>query len=188
MNYVTHVLLFRFQDLNWEKGTSRQIGTSRVSNKFQSDPSFALDYLENIRSRRKSPKTCGGFCFRVKKILDPQRPFRNLIFFILGVIAISVDPLFFYIPVVNDDKKCLRLDEALGTTIIVIRSVLDLFYIIYIILRLRISSLLAGNLHKTVRESAIKYFMGFFTIDLVAILPLPQVRHKFLLSVRLVRS
>ncbi|GAY69121.1 hypothetical protein CUMW_269560 [Citrus unshiu] len=156
-------------------GTSRQIGTSRVSNKFQSDPSFALDYLENIRSRRKSPKTCGGFCFRVKKILDPQRPFRNLIFFILGVIAISVDPLFFYIPVVNDDKKCLRLDKALGTTIIAIRSVLDLFYIIYIILRLRISSLLAGNLHKTVRESAIKYFMGFFTIDLVAILPLPQV-------------
>ncbi|KAK9225811.1 hypothetical protein WN943_010856 [Citrus x changshan-huyou] len=174
-NFAPFFVVDHFEHLNWEKGTSRQIGTSRVSNKFQSDPSFALDYLENIRSRRKSPKTCGGFCFRVKKILDPQRPFRNLIFFILGVIAISVDPLFFYIPVVNDDKKCLRLDKALGTTIIAIRSVLDLFYIIYIILRLRISSLLAGNLHKTVRESAIKYFMGFFTIDLVAILPLPQV-------------
>ncbi|KAK4838353.1 hypothetical protein QYF36_013111 [Acer negundo] len=106
---------------------------------------------------------------RVKhaKILDPQGPFTNWIFLMLCVISISMDPLFFYIPVINVDKNCMELDKNLGVISSVFRSVIDLFYIICIRYQLRTNTsaqrllLFGHSLHKSY-------------IDLLAVLPLPQ--------------
>lgn len=54
-----------------------------------------------------------------KKVLDPQGSFLqkwNKIFVLSCVIAVSIDPLFFYIPVINNNKKCLDLDHKLEIT------------------------------------------------------------------------
>ncbi|KAI9161320.1 hypothetical protein LWI28_016318 [Acer negundo] len=102
------------------------------------------------------------------KILDPQGPFTNWIFLMLCVISISMDPLFFYIPVINVDKNCMELDKNLGVISSVFRSVIDLFYIICIRYQLRTNTsaqrllLFGHSLHKSY-------------IDLLAVLPLPQV-------------
>lgn len=51
------------------------------------------------------------------RVLDPQGPFLqrwNKIFVISCLIAVSVDPLFFYIPVIDGVKNCLYLDKKIG--------------------------------------------------------------------------
>ncbi|KAK3219183.1 hypothetical protein Dsin_013153 [Dipteronia sinensis] len=95
----------------------------------------------------------------VKKFLDPRGPFPNWIPLILCVMSISMDPLFFYIPVIKMDKNCMDLDKNLGVVSCVFRTVIDLFYIIYI--RYNIS--------------APRPLLPVHYIDLLAVLPLPQV-------------
>ncbi|KAJ0034133.1 hypothetical protein Pint_25244 [Pistacia integerrima] len=105
--------------------------------------------------------------------IDPQGPLGLWIFLILCVIGISLDPLFFYIPVINDDQKCLKFDKKLGTTAIILRSVFDFFHIICIISRLD-NDFFAPfyklyrqvNLHKDACTVARKYLLRFFLLCL----------------------
>lgn len=52
------------------------------------------------------------------------------------ILAIILNCLF-YIPVMNDDHKCIELEKILGITASVLRLFLDLLKIIYIIRKLR---------------------------------------------------
>ncbi|KAL9409861.1 hypothetical protein AB3S75_048148 [Citrus x aurantiifolia] len=90
---------------------------------------------------------------------------KKKIFLLLSVIAIILDPLFFYIPVVNDEKKCIEMDKILGTTAISLRSVIDLFKIIHFIFELLTKLPVKGRMRVWL----------VFLIDILAILPLPQV-------------
>ncbi|GLU24389.1 hypothetical protein SLE2022_403290 [Rubroshorea leprosula] len=120
----------------------------------------------------------------IKSILNPLGSYReqwNRLFLLSTVIALSLDPVFFYIIVVNEDKKCLLLDTKLGITAIVLRSVIDCFYIVCIACRLQ-TDLFAPllcirdnrerNCWKIVRRYLLPWF---FPIDILAVLPLPQV-------------
>ncbi|KAJ0100277.1 hypothetical protein Patl1_21324 [Pistacia atlantica] len=122
----------------------------------------------------------------VKKMANPLRPFWNWIYIGLCVSAISLDPLFFYIPVVNDDKKCIGFDRKLGIVAVVLRSCSDFFHMFYILFQLRpqayaVDDFRASNrrrntlYHHYPRKTARKYLMRFFPIDLLSILPLPQL-------------
>ncbi|KAF7133070.1 hypothetical protein RHSIM_Rhsim09G0204800 [Rhododendron simsii] len=129
----------------------------------------------------------------MKEILDPQGPFLqkwNKIFVLLCVFAISLDPLFFYIPVIDDDKKCLGLDKKLQTATIVLRSFSDIFYVIHMILQFRTGFIApssttivfgGGVLVKDPRAIAWKYLCSYFFIDILAVLPLPQVVILFII-------
>lgn len=75
----------------------------------------------------------------LKKIVDPQGkflPIWNMIFIISCVLAVSLDPLFLYIPIVNEDMKCLILDKKLKAIALALRSLTDPFYIVDIILQI----------------------------------------------------
>ncbi|CAM8962419.1 hypothetical protein QQ045_003052 [Rhodiola kirilowii] len=119
-----------------------------------------------------------------KKILDPQDPFLqrwNKIFVLACVIAISADPLFFYIPIVSEDN-CLNLDMKLEKTANVLRSFMDIFYVLHIIFQFRTgfvapSSRVFGK-GVLVEDSwaiAKKYIYSYFFVDILSVLPLPQV-------------
>lgn len=118
-------------------------------------------------------------------VLHPQGPTLqkwNKIFVITSVLAISVDPLFFYIPVIDDSKKCLDLDGTLKITASVLRTFFDLLYILHIIFQFRTgfiapSSRVFGRGELVDDPSAIvmKYLSSYFTIDILSIIPLPQV-------------
>ena len=118
-------------------------------------------------------------------ILDPQGPFLqkwNKIFAITSVMAISVDPLFFYVPVIEDTKKCLELNGNLQIIASVLRTFFDLFYILHIIFQFQTgfiapSSRVFGrgelvNDHRAIMK---RYLSTSFIIDVLSILPLPQV-------------
>lgn len=119
------------------------------------------------------------------KILDPQEPFLqfwNKIFVFACIISVAIDPLFFYVPVIDSKRKCLDLDHTLYIPISILRSVTDLFYIYHIILKFRTgfiapSSRVFGR-GELIEDSSLiakRYLFPYFIIDILAILPLPQV-------------
>ncbi|PQQ04202.1 cyclic nucleotide-gated ion channel 1-like isoform X2 [Prunus yedoensis var. nudiflora] len=119
------------------------------------------------------------------RILDPQGPFLqkwNKIFVLACLIAVSLDPLFFYIPVIDDKNKCLGLDRKMKITASVLRSFTDIFYIVHIIFQFRTgfvapSSRVFGRgvLVEDAWSIARRYLSSYFLIDILAVLPLPQV-------------
>ncbi|MCH82584.1 cyclic nucleotide-gated ion channel 1-like, partial [Trifolium medium] len=119
------------------------------------------------------------------KILDPQGPMLqkwNNIFVITCVMAVSVDPLFFYIPVIVGKNKCLDLNEPLQTTASVLRTFFDLFYILRIIFQFRTGFLAPssrvfgrGELMDDPFAIMKRYSLSsHFIIDILSIIPLPQ--------------
>lgn len=96
--------------------------------------------------------------------------------------AVSVDPLFFYIPVIDYKETCLGSDRPLKITASVFRTFFDLFYILHIIFQFRTgffapSSLVfgRGELIDDPWSVAKKYLSSYFIIDILSIIPLPQV-------------
>ncbi|XP_074566439.1 cyclic nucleotide-gated ion channel 1-like [Curcuma longa] len=120
-----------------------------------------------------------------KKVLDPQGPFLqkwNKIFVLSCVMAISVDPLFFYIPVVNDKETCIDLDNNLVITASVLRSFTDIFYVLHIIFQFRTGFIAPpsrvfgkGVLVEDSSAIALRYLKSHFLIDILAVIPLPQI-------------
>ncbi|GLT27767.1 hypothetical protein SLA2020_027400 [Shorea laevis] len=136
-------------------------------------------------SRNKSEKDSGSW----KKIRDPQESFLencNKIFLLACIMALALDPLFFYIPVVvNNEKqklKCLDLDEDLEIIACVLRTLMDAFYIIHMIFQFRTGFIPAssrvfgrGELNVDPWAIAKRYLFTYFIIDVLSILPLPQL-------------
>uniref|UniRef100_A0ACD5Z6G7 Uncharacterized protein n=1 Tax=Avena sativa TaxID=4498 RepID=A0ACD5Z6G7_AVESA len=119
------------------------------------------------------------------RVLDPQGPFLqrwNKIFVISCLIAVSVDPLFFYIPVIDGNKKCLYLDKKLAKIASILRFFTDIFYLLHMIFQFKTgfvapSSRVFGRgvLVEDTFAIAKRYLSTYFLIDFLAVLPLPQV-------------
>lgn len=134
--------------------------------------------------------------------MGPQQPHPwKFIWFMLCATAVSLDFWFFYIPVVNDDRKCISLDTKLAITACLLRFLFDFLYSFPIALQMltdlvstdyvsyeendsyvthtlrMIVDLVGGNnsrrniYHKRVCE----YLSPSLLVDLLAIFPLPQV-------------
>ncbi|KAL5171631.1 putative cyclic nucleotide-gated ion channel 10 [Glycine soja] len=117
-------------------------------------------------------------------VLDPQGATLqkwNKIFVITSVMAVSVDPLFFYIPMIDDKKQCLALDGTLKITASVLRTFFDLFYILHIIFQFRTGFIAPssrvfgrGELVNDPWAIVMRYLSSYFIIDILSIIPLPQ--------------
>ncbi|XP_023728303.1 cyclic nucleotide-gated ion channel 1 [Lactuca sativa] len=126
-----------------------------------------------------------------KKILDPQGSFLqkwNKIFVLLSIIAVSLDPLFFYIPVIDGDQKCIGMDNNMKIISCVLRTLIDIIYILHIIFKFRTGFIAPpsrifgrGELIEDSYAIAKHYFCSYFIVDVLAILPLPQVTILFII-------
>ncbi|GLU11837.1 hypothetical protein SLE2022_285570 [Rubroshorea leprosula] len=123
---------------------------------------------------------------RVKtKILDPRGTiirWWSRIFLIACLFSLFLDPLFLYLPAVSY-QACIENGMPLaGVILTVIRSLVDIFYIIQIFLRFRTAYVAPpsrvlgrGELVIDSRKIALRYLRLDFWIDFIAALPLPQV-------------
>ncbi|XP_062003279.1 cyclic nucleotide-gated ion channel 1-like isoform X2 [Rosa rugosa] len=59
--------------------------------------------------------------------------FWNTMFVIACVIAVSLDPLFFYIPVINAEQKCVAVNIELMAIALTLRSLTDVTFVVSII-------------------------------------------------------
>lgn len=119
-----------------------------------------------------------------KKIFDPQDKFLllwNKLFLVSCILAIFVDPLFFYLPVIDDSSNCLGIDRKLAITATTLRTLVDAFYLIHIVLQFRTAYIAPssrvfgrGELVIDPAQIAKRYLRWHFIIDFLAVLPLPQ--------------
>ncbi|PQP93095.1 hypothetical protein Pyn_14016 [Prunus yedoensis var. nudiflora] len=123
-----------------------------------------------------------------KEIFDPQGPFLplwNKIFVIACVIAVSLDPLFFYIPNINEKYKCLGKDKKLRTAALLLRSLMDLTFVIHMVHQIRVTAKIMaseevsrrGKSDWLCRRRELVKAMPWFSIliDFLAALPIPQL-------------
>lgn len=113
----------------------------------------------------------------------------NKIFVLVSVIAVSLDPLFYYIPMINRDKNCINMNKKLATSAVVLRSLTDIAYLFDIaynivkafeILKKEGHGLVwkKGQLVKNAQAVARRLSWSAVAIDFLAILPVPQVREE----------
>ena len=101
-----------------------------------------------------------------------------------GIAILFVDPLFLYLPVINQNAKCLKLDRRFMITAICLRLVFDMIYvgnIIFGYFSRRNGQTGLAPYDRQPRLIIKRYLRTYFLVDILAILPFPQVRETFLL-------
>ncbi|CAM6025724.1 unnamed protein product [Sphagnum balticum] len=125
------------------------------------------------------------------KILDPRSRFCqqwNKFFVLSCLVAIFVDPLFYYLPVVDTSQAvhgvgtCIRISRKLAISVTVFRTTTDFLYLIHMALQFRTAFIAPssrvfgrGELVVDPHQIAIRYLKKDFWLDFVALLPLPQL-------------
>ncbi|CAN6568684.1 unnamed protein product [Malus baccata var. baccata] len=121
------------------------------------------------------------------------------IFMVVCLCAVPVDALFLYIPILKDDIKCLMLDSKLKIAVLLLRSIIDFFHLMDIIIRIYRSEKYSGLINEPnhrqhrmnfsfvlkfcVRRIAKAIWLSKdILIDIVVLLPLPQVAILILFS------
>ncbi|XP_062178281.1 cyclic nucleotide-gated ion channel 1-like isoform X3 [Alnus glutinosa] len=126
-----------------------------------------------------------GFDTTKKTILHPEGWLCrrwNMMFVTSCAIALSLDPLFLYVPVIKKDNKCVAFDKGLKIIAISLRLLTDMIYVANITLQF-ISPYKNESLHALGRNEVVtdswkiakRYLLSYFLMDILAILPLPQV-------------
>lgn len=199
-------IFYRFQDWNSERSLSSErtfsseVGLlsgnirrtiNSVSGSIRRGFEWGTEGIKNIRKsfHFRSPRDTSINDFNSRRVLDPQGGFLqrwNKIFVLACVIAVSVDPMFFYIPVIDNEKNCLDLDHRLEIAASVLRSFTDIFYVLHIFFQFRTGFIAPssrvfgrGDLVKDPSAIARRYLSSYFLIDVLAVLPLPQVKELF---------
>ena len=123
-------------------------------------------------------------------ILKQKRllPMWNKIFLLFSVIAVSLDPLFFYVPMIDQENKCIKMDKKLATLALILRSLMDIVYIIDITCNVAKAYKVVkrekpanwvlwkrGQIVKNGLAVAQRLSWSLIFVDLLAILPIPQV-------------
>ena len=100
-----------------------------------------------------------------------------LVFF--RALAVSPDPLFFYVPVIKEDKKCIGLNKVLWTIAIVSLLVTDIIYLVHFVVKSMIRRDERDDRNdetNTTRWAKWQRQLWFIMLDVLVILPIPQVR------------
>ncbi|KAL6523148.1 hypothetical protein OROHE_016443 [Orobanche hederae] len=119
-----------------------------------------------------------------RQILDPSGEIVNRwnrSFFVTSLIALFVDPLFFYLLGFKSDRKCLTMDYGWAGFLVTTRTTIDLLSALQIAIKFRTAYVAPnsrvfgrGDLVRDPSKIAIRYLKGDFAIDLASALPLPQ--------------
>ncbi|KAL6136332.1 hypothetical protein ACLB2K_061628 [Fragaria x ananassa] len=118
------------------------------------------------------------------QILDPDSNIVSVwhhIFLVVCIVALFIDPLYFYLPFVEGDA-CLSTDNRLSVVVTFIRSFTDLFYLFHMLIKFRTAFIAPssrvfgrGDLVMDPRQIAFRYLKSDFIVDLAATLPIPQI-------------
>ncbi|PSR98163.1 Protein CNGC15c like [Actinidia chinensis var. chinensis] len=119
-----------------------------------------------------------------RMVLDPRGPAINSwnkCLFVACLVSLFVDPLFFYLPIVKDEA-CIDLSKSLKVVLTIVRSIVDVFYMVQIFVRFRTayvspSSRVIGRGELVIDPKKIgsRYIHKNLWVDILAALPIPQV-------------
>ncbi|GMP47875.1 hypothetical protein CsSME_00015435 [Camellia sinensis var. sinensis] len=122
-----------------------------------------------------------------KQILDPGSEIVlqwNRVFMVSCLLALFVDPLYFYLPSIGGTKetRCVKTELNLRIVVTCLRTIADFFYLLHMIIKFRTAYVAPssrvfgrGELVMDPKKIARRYIRSDFFIDLIATLPLPQI-------------
>lgn len=133
-----------------------------------------------------------------KRILDPGSQIVlkwNRLFIVSCLLALFVDPLYFYLPIVQTtgggkgpSSSCLKTDLTLQILVTFLRTIADVFYLLHLIIKFRTAYVAPssrvfgrGELVMNPAKIARRYIRSHFFIDFIATLPLPQMLIWFII-------
>ncbi|GAY45517.1 hypothetical protein CUMW_090070 [Citrus unshiu] len=150
----------RSRDLNLEEGTPRRVASVEMDCISRSAREAAKSVYRTLNeSLGNGGKTC------LQQIRDLPIRFLEVNFLLIYVYSMVFDPVFLYLPVINDDKKCFQFDIWALRVGIVERTGCDIYFLINNAFQLW------ENWHRNYSISLLPVFL----FDLAIILPLPQV-------------
>lgn len=129
--------------------------------------------------------TCKHWMFGA--VHDPRRKLTQTLnkwCFLARSVALAVDPLFFYVLIINTYYACVYMDGVFAILVTSLRTACDAIHLVHIWLQLKSAyvsreSLVVGrgSLVWDARKIALHYLRpgGGFWFDLFVILPIPQV-------------
>ncbi|KAJ4893864.1 hypothetical protein Rs2_20658 [Raphanus sativus] len=158
-----------------------QIPTSRVSAIF--DSTFHNHLYDDAKGwARRFATSVNRY---LPGIMNPHSKFVQswTKFFALScLLAIFIDPLFFFLILVKQKDKCIVIDWPMATAFVAVRSVTDVLFSVNILLQFRLAYVApestvvgAGQLVDHPRKIARHYFRGKFLLDLFIVMPIPQI-------------
>lgn len=164
-------------------------GRKNPSKSFRVGVKRGSDGLWNIGRSLKSGVTWAVFPEDLKvsqkKVFDPQDKnllYWNKFFEILCILSIACDPFFFYLPYFNHKSFCLAIDNKLASFAVTLRTICDCVYLIRISFQFRTafiapSSRVFGRGELVIDPALIakRYLQRYFVVDLLSIIPMPQV-------------
>ena len=92
----------------------------------------------------------------------------NEILVFCRAIALSLDPLFFYVPVIKEDKKCIGFNKVLWTIAVVSRSVTDVIHLVHFVVE--------SLMRRDERKRDFNQLRWLIMLNVLVTLPIPQVR------------
>ncbi|KAF3794247.1 putative cyclic nucleotide-gated ion channel 14 [Nymphaea thermarum] len=120
-----------------------------------------------------------------RRIFDPGSEhvlMWNRIFLMSCLVALFLDPLYFYLPRIGTRSPCIDTDLSLGIVVTLFRTIADIFYFLHMLIKFRIAYVAPssrvfgrGELVMDPKKIAMRYLKSDFLIDLIATLPLPQM-------------
>ncbi|KAH9646454.1 Cyclic nucleotide-gated ion channel 1 [Citrus sinensis] len=154
------VMTMKSRDLNLEEGTPRRVASVEMDSISRSAREAGKSvYRTRIESLSNGEKTS------LQQIRDLPKRFLEVNFLLIYVYSMVFDPVFLYLPVINDDKKCFQFDIWVLRVGIVERTGCDIYFLINNAFQLW------ENWHRNYSISLLPVFL----FDLAIILPLPQV-------------
>lgn len=144
----------------------------------------------------RSKSMCSRGLNLIKKIRNAHQgtylPIWNIIYVTSCVFAVSLDPFFFYVVIIDQNNKCLQIDKTLAIVAFLMRSITDVNFLMHLIceiydgvqnpkphtLKKRDSSQLIDQ------DAAVKiaqkppWLSISIGIDFFALIPIPQVREN----------
>ncbi|KAB2623868.1 cyclic nucleotide-gated ion channel 1-like, partial [Pyrus ussuriensis x Pyrus communis] len=90
------------------------------------------------------------------------------------VAAVVMDPFFYYIPIIDQDNKCLGMDKKLWTGSLIFRSLLDFIALVHLLYRLVLFKEDRGYRPQVFTSVSIDVVTSV-SIDVFALLPIPQL-------------
>ncbi|RZB62116.1 putative cyclic nucleotide-gated ion channel 20, chloroplastic isoform D [Glycine soja] len=148
-----------------------------------SDPKFHNALYGDAKGfARKLFSFCSSF---VPGVMNPHSKFIqhwNKVLATFCLVAIFVDPLFFFLLYVRQDFNCIVVNWKLTKALVIVRSMNDFIYCLNILLQFRLAFVSpesrvvgAGDLVDHPKKIALRYLKGYFLIDLFVVFPLPQL-------------
>lgn len=179
------------------EGLSNQGGsTTKTSKSFKIGPEGLLTIGRSLRSGVTRAVFPEDLQVSERRIFDPQDKsllFWNKLLMLSCIFAVSVDPLFLYLPVFQAEKMCLHIHSSLAYATTTLRTVIDVFYFARILLQFRTAYIAPssrvfgrGELVIDPKEIANRYICRYFFVDLFSVLPLPQVCIMYNASISLI--